>query len=109
MAILVAAPALAQAPATPGPQTAVPHHERIYQMMKDMTEQMGQMSDQMARGPLSLEQRKEMSRRMVRMSTMMRRLSGLEAGPALKENEWQRQMGQMRKQMDEMKQRPLAH
>lgn len=43
-----------------------------------------------------------MAERMAVMSTMMRRMSSLEARPAMKPTEWQKQMDQMRKQMDEM-------
>ena len=71
-------------------------------MMKDMTGQMGQMTEQMSRGDLSPEQRLQMAQQMGRMSMMMRRISSLVARPALKEADWQQKMQQMRKQMDEM-------
>jgi hypothetical protein len=38
------------------------------------------------------------------MANIMRRMSGLGARPHMKEADWQKQMGQMRKQMDEMTQ-----
>ena len=75
---------------------------RIYQMMKDMTQEMGKMTDQMSQGPLPPEQQKQMAQRMTFMSTMMRRLSGLEARPAIKHANLEKQLDQMRKQMDEM-------
>ena len=78
----------------------------MYQMMKDMTDQMGQMTEQMSRGELTPEQRKQMTDRMGLMSTMMRRMSGLAGRPAMKDTEWQKQMDQMRKQMDMMMRAP---
>src|SRR6516164_3893009 len=58
------------------------HHLRIYEMMKGMTQ--------------------EMSKRMAFMSIMMRRLSGLEARPAIKHGDMDKQLDQMQKQMSEM-------
>ena len=78
-----------------------PHHKRMYQLMKDMTEEMGKMTDQMSHD-LTPEQRMQMGKRMEAMASMMRRMSGLEAMPAMKEAEQQRQMDEMRTQMDEM-------
>lgn len=71
-------------------------------MMKDMTGEMGKMTEQMSQGALTPEQRKQMAQRMAVMSTMMRRMSGLEARPAMKDADRQKQMNQMRRQMDEM-------
>jgi len=79
-----------------------PHHLRIYQMMKDMTQEMTKMTEQMAQGALKPDQQKQMAKRMEFMSTMMHRLSGLEARPAIKHGNMEKQMDQMRKQMDEM-------
>ena len=79
-----------------------PHHSRIYQMMKDMTQEMTKMTEQMAQGALTPDQQKQMAKRMEFMSTMMHRLSGLEARPAIKHGDMEKQMDQMRKQMDEM-------
>jgi hypothetical protein len=80
-----------------------PHHLRIYQMMKDMTQEMGKMTEQMAQGALTPDQQKQMAKRMEFMSTMMHRLSGLEARPAIKHGDMDKQLDQMRKQMDEMR------
>ena len=85
-----------------------PHHLRIYQMMKDMTQEMTKMTEQMARGALTPDQQKQMAQRMQFMSTMMHRLSGLEARPAIKHGELDKQLDQMRKQMDEMMGNPKA-
>lgn len=78
------------------------YHQRLSQILTDMTHQMGQMTEQMSRSDLPSDQRQQMAQRMARMSTMMQRISGLVARPALKEADWQEQMDQMRKQMDEM-------
>jgi hypothetical protein len=103
LGMFLTAPVIAQSPLGATTQDVTSqHHQRIYQMMKDMTQEMGAMTEQMSRGELTPEQRAQMGRRMGLMSTMMRRMSGLEARPAMKEAEWQKQMNQMRKQMDEM-------
>ncbi len=82
-------PAHAQPSAAPSWQDDVSeHHRMVFQMMKDMTDQMGRMTDQMARGELTAEQSKKMADRMRLMSTIMLRLSGLEARPAIKHGEW---------------------
>ena len=84
------------------------HHQKLYQMMKDMTQEMSAMTEQMSRGEFTPEQRKQMSRRMAFMSTMMRRMSGLEGRPAMThEPGWQKRMDEMQKQMDDMKRHPL--
>lgn len=103
IALLATVPASAQISANPIWQD-IPHqyHQWLSQMMKDMTGQMGQMTEQMSRGDLSPEQRLQMAQQMGRMSMMMRRISSLVARPALKEADWQQKMQQMRKQMDEM-------
>ena len=79
-----------------------PHHLRIYEMMKGMTQEMSKMTEQMAQGSLKPDQQKQMAKRMEFMSTMMHRLSGLEARPAIKHGNMEKQLDQMRKEMDEM-------
>ena len=104
-------PANAQAPvgSTFQDQSRIePHHLRIYQMMKDMTQEMTKMTEQMAQGALTPDQQKQMAQRMQFMSTMMHRLSGLEARPAIKHGELDKQLDQMRKQTDEMMGNPKA-
>ena len=101
--IFFATPASAQTSTGPMGQVGISQHHRMqYQMMKDMTDQMGQMIEQMSRGDLSPEQRKKMADRMGLMSRMMRRMSGLASWPAMKPAEWQKKMDEMRKQMDGM-------
>ena len=55
----------AQAPAVTAQQSTMnPHHQRIAEIMKDMTQAMGNMSEQMSQGPLTPEQSKQMARQM---------------------------------------------
>ena len=79
-----------------------PHHLRIYEMMKGMTQEMSKMTEQMSQGALTLDQQRQMAKRMAFMSIMMRRLSGLEARPAIKHGDMDKQLDQMQKQMSEM-------
>lgn len=103
LGIAVAVPAIAQSPANPGVQSdASQHHQMMSGMMKDMSQQMTGMSDQMSQGNLTPEQGKQMAQRMERMSGMMHRMSGLAGKPAMSDPEFQKQMGQMRKQMNDM-------
>ena len=78
------------------------HHLRIYEMMKGMTQEMSKMTEQMSQGALTLDQQRQMAKRMAFMSIMMRRLSGLEARPAIKHGDMDKQLDQMQKQMSEM-------
>ena len=103
LGIFVAVPAMAQSSIGPywgGDVTE--HHRMQYQLMKDMAQEMNRMTEQMSQGELKPEQRKQMAGRMALMSSMMQRMSGLAARPAMREPEWQKQMGEMRKQMDAM-------
>jgi len=103
LGIIFAMPASAQYVAGTGQQPAMTlHHQRIAEVMKDMTQAMGSMTDQMAKGDLTPEQRKEMAQRMDRMSHLMHQMSGLESRPAMKDAESQKQMELMKKQMGEM-------
>ncbi len=106
LGVLVSAPANAQTSVAPTWQdAATQHHQRLYQLMKDMTQEMSRMTDQMSQG-MSAPDRPQMAQRMRRMSMMMRRMAGLAARPAMTEPEWQRQMNRMRTQMDEMMRDP---
>lgn len=79
------------------------HHRMMADMMKDMSQEMSRMTEQMGGGERTPEQRKRVSRNMESMSKMMHRMSGLYSRPAMKEPEMQKQMDQMRKQMSAMK------
>jgi uncharacterized membrane protein YeiB len=96
LGVFLAVPARAQSSAGPAWQ------QWTYQMMKDLTEEMSTMTEQMGRGELSPDQRLQMARRMERMSMMMRRMSSVTALPTMKEADQTKKMQQMRKQMDEM-------
>lgn len=107
--VLLTTVVAAQSPTGPTVQDAVTrHHLRQYQLMKDMTQVMTAMTEQMSRGDVTDEQRKQMAQRMSMMSNLMRRMSGLEARHAMKEVEWERQMNAMRRQMDDMMREPIA-
>lgn len=100
---LLATPAGAQVSAAPTWQdTPGKFHQWTYQMMKDMAEEMGQMTEQMAASDLAPDRQRQMAERMERMATIMRYVSGLVARPAIRESEWPPQMDEMRRQMDEM-------
>jgi hypothetical protein len=107
--ILFAMPAVAQLPTDSAwPSGESQHHRMIYQMMKDMTGQMGQMTDQMSRAEPSPGQRRQMVDQMGLMSRIMRRLSGFEARPAIKHADLQKQIDEMRRQMDQMMRGSMA-
>ncbi len=100
LGILATVPAGAQ-PTQDKPSVSE-HHQAQFQMMKDMSQEMSKMTDEMSHGGLTPEQNKKMAKRMEGMSTMMHRMASLGARPSMREPEYQKQMGQMRKQMDGM-------
>ena len=103
LGIFSAAPVSAQPTTGAARQTGVSeHHQMMAGMMKDMSEEMNKMMEQMAGGKATPEQSKQMSQRMESMSKVMHRMSGLYSRPAMKGPEMQKQMDQMRKQMGEM-------
>jgi hypothetical protein len=105
LGVFIAGSAVAQPAAAPSfNDVTSQHHQLLNQMMKDMTQEMSAMTDEMSRGELTPEQNRKMSERMGSMASIMRRMSGLGARPHMKEGDWQKQMDQMRKQMDEMAQ-----
>jgi hypothetical protein len=86
-----------------GPQAEVSwHHRMLYRIMKDMTAEMDRMTEQMSGGDLPADQRKQMGERMQRMATLMGRMSGLAAQAAMADPESQKQMEEMRREMDAM-------
>lgn len=95
--------AAGQSPSGPTWQDDVSqHHQMQYRMKNDMTQEMARMTEQMSQDALTPVQREQMAGGMATMSTMMQRMSGLAARPAIREPAWQKQMGEMRKQMDQM-------
>jgi polyhydroxyalkanoate synthesis regulator protein len=103
LGVLLAVTAMAQSPPAATTQDGMSvHHQRLYKIMKDMTQEMTGMTELMSRSNLTPDQRKQMAQRMELMSGMMRRMSGFAAMPAMMDPEQQKQMDEMRKQMDEM-------
>ena len=91
-AVALSVSARAQQAPEAAPGAAGRHHEALYEVMNDMTREMRQMMEQMAQGEVPAEQRNGMARRMEQMSSMMQRMSGLLARPAMKEPEFRAQM-----------------
>lgn len=81
------------------------HHD-MAALMQDMTREMGSMQGQMDKAEIAPEMRKEMSRKMKGMADLMRKMSGLIDRPTMKDAEADRQLGEMRKQMNEMSKTP---
>jgi hypothetical protein len=101
--VLLATTAMAQSPPSPTTQGGMSmHHQMMYKMMGDMSQQMTGMANQMSKGELTPDQHKQMAQMMEKMSGMMHRMSGAEAMPAMNDPEQKKQMDEMRKQMDEM-------
>ena len=63
---------------------------------------MARMTKQMSRGGMGPEDNRKMGDQMGRMAKMMRFMSGLAARPAQTHAQLQKQVDQMRTQMDEM-------
>ncbi len=102
--MLIGITAHAQSPTPTSQQSGVSqHHQIVYELMKDMSQEISQMTEQLSHGELSAEQKKDMAQKMKRMSTMMQRMSGLQGRPEMREAEAREQMNQMRKEMDEIK------
>lgn len=97
---------LAQTPARPDGSSASINHRQQYILMRDMSQEMAKMAEEMSHGTLSPEQDKLMTKKMKWMSTVMQRMTGLNARHAMKEPEQERQMNQMRKEMDAMMRKP---
>ena len=93
------------APRTGPASEASPMFQRHHAMagiMKDMVQEMSRMQEEMGKGELTPEVRKQMAAKMKRMSEMMRRMSGWADRPTMKEPEMRREFEEMRRQMDGM-------
>ena len=100
----IASPAQPQsAPAAQASPELRRHHD-MGALMDDMAQQLTVMREQMAKGGMTAASEKEMSAKMKRLSELMSRMSGLMDRPTMKEPEAAKQLAQMRKQMDELKQ-----
>ena len=99
----------AQPPSGTMQQTKVSeHHELQFRLMKDMSQVMSGMGQEMSSADLTPLQRQQMAQRMQRMSNMMDLMSGWTDRPAMNTPEMQRQMDQMRTQMNEMMHEMMA-
>ena len=98
---LVSAPTFAQTPA--GPTQHGISKEPMYDTMKEMSQAMAAMTEQMSGGELTPDRRQAMARNMEHMSSMMRRMSGFVSRPSMMGDPQSRaEMDQMKKEMDEM-------
>ena len=79
------------------------HHVQQYELMKQMTAEMNDMTAQVEHGDLTAEQRKQLAQRMAVLSRLMRRMAGLDLRPAMKDADFDREMVQMRKDMDDFR------
>lgn len=71
-------------------------------MMHDMSGQMMSMSGDMSKGGMSAAQQKQMAERMRNLATMMDQMSGMTGKGMMMDAGQQKQMGDMRMQMDNM-------
>jgi hypothetical protein len=79
-----------------------PGSQQMSGMMHDMADKMIEMSGQMSKGNLSADMQKRMGGQMRDMATMMDNMSGMMGKGMMMDAGMQKQMDQMRKQMDEM-------
>ena len=78
------------------------HHQMQYRIMAETSRELALITERMARGPLSAEESKSMSRQMARISRRMQLMSGLEGRPAHNHAGLQKQMEKMRAQLAEI-------
>ncbi len=99
-------------PAQTGPAgEASPEMQRYRDMqnlMQDMAKSMSAMNDQMTKGAPDAQSRKDMSAKMKAMSRVMTRMSGLLDRPTMKDAQANREIAQMKKQMQAMSPAPSA-
>lgn len=107
MVTLVGSAIAQQAPDAPS-GAARSHHEALHEAMRNMSRAMLDMTEDMSAAELPPDQRKSLAQRMERMASVMQRMSGMLARPAMAEPEFREQMAQMRDQMRDMTPRQLA-
>lgn len=95
-AMLLGPAALAQSSAPVWSDPVNLHHQMQYRIMAETSRELALITERMARGPLSVEERKAMSGQIARISRRMQRMSGLEGRPAHNHAGLQKQMEQMR-------------
>ncbi len=71
-------------------------------MMHDMADHMMSMSGDMSKGNMTTDQQKMMSERMGKFATMMDHMSNIMGKGMMMDDSQQKQMGEMRMQMDNM-------
>jgi hypothetical protein len=95
-----------QAGRTTGPGYEVTAEMQRYRemasVMRDMSQQLDKMQGDMKKNEMSPDARNRMQQRLSEMSEMMRRMSGLADRPSMNDPENQKQIREMRKQMDTM-------
>lgn len=85
-----------------------PGSEQATGMMRDMSKEMTEMSDAMAKGTLTPEMQKRMSQQMKEMAGMMDGISGMMGPGMMTSPDSQKRMDQMRMRMDEMMKQPAG-
>jgi hypothetical protein len=109
--LMIALPAMAQMGGgmMDGRKGDGPGMQQMSGMMHDMADQMMGMSGDMGKGGMGAAQQKQMGERMRTMATMMDQMSGMMGKGMMMDTGMQRQMDDMRKQMDAMmKQAPTG-
>ncbi len=110
LAVVAAVPVYAAKHGGPGMMDGKggPGSQQMSGMMHDMADQMIGMSGQMSKGNLSADMQKRMGGQMRDMATMMDNMSGMMGKGMMMDAAQQKQMDQMRKQMDEMMKSPAT-
>lgn len=85
-----------------------PGSQQMSGMMHDMADQMMGISGQMSKGNLNADMQKRMGGQMRDMATMMDNMSGMMGKGMMMDAAQQKQMDQMRKQMDDMTKSPAT-
>jgi Asp-tRNA(Asn)/Glu-tRNA(Gln) amidotransferase C subunit len=85
-----------------------PGSQQMSRMMHDMSGEMTEMSDAMAKGTMTPEAQKRMAEQMKEMAGIMERMSGMMGRGMMMNPETQKQMDQMRMRMDEMMKEPAG-
>ncbi len=83
-----------------------PGAQKMGGVMRDMAEQMKLTAGHMSQGKLSAAEQKQTAERLRTMATMLDRISGMVGKGMTMDADMQKQMDQMRKQMDDMMQHP---
>jgi len=85
-----------------------PGAQQMSGMMHDLSKEMTEMSDLMAKGNMPADMQKLMGQQMKEMAGMMDRMSGMMGQGMMMNPDTQKQMDQMRMRMDEMMKEPAG-